>query len=272
MGPPRNLATELAKTFRELAELKRNTTEPYEPGWLSRSDECLRRLKFTHREVESFAAIVTGSSVISCPEEMPDDLMAVASSYDSSGRYGTEIPFSDNIGSHFAGGRWQADSKHDAIIAVTNAGAVATQARLKLHYEKGEGKYEVQRTLKPGQQIWLRLAELIRNQIPDRSGNTLPISLSNGTFEVQDLQSLSGSLLVSAISFDNTWGGRVQPRVPECCGINVPAQFFPSFFDIPPNDLWNVFETVANDACTGDQDNLGGDMLSFSTTNSSIAQ
>jgi len=52
----------------------------------------------------------------------PDDLMAVAVSYDASGRYGTEAVFSDNLGRSFIGGEWRADATHNQIIAVTNSG------------------------------------------------------------------------------------------------------------------------------------------------------
>jgi hypothetical protein len=200
---------------------------------------------------------------------LPDDLMAIASSYDPSGRYGTEVTFGDKIGSHFAGGEWRADATHGAIIAVTNAGSLSAQARVTLHYDKGGKKYEVQRTLKTGEQMWLRLAELIQNQIPDRNGNALPPSLSSGTYEVQDIGGKPGSLLVSGLSTDNTFGGHIGHPVPECCNTSNP-QFQPGFFEVDLDGMWDPFLTLATDACAGGQVPL--DMLSFWPSNPAIAQ
>ncbi|HEY6764895.1 MAG TPA: hypothetical protein VI386_08985, partial [Candidatus Sulfotelmatobacter sp.] len=104
----------------------------------------------------------------------PDDLIAIAASYDSTGRYGAQTPFSDNLGSYWSGGQWEVDSTHNALIAVTNGGSRPTDALLTIHYDNGRQKYEVQQTIAVGDQIWLNVAELIRNQVPDRKGRTLP--------------------------------------------------------------------------------------------------
>jgi hypothetical protein len=75
----------------------------------------------------------------------PDDLLGVAASYDSRGRYGAQTPFSDNLGAYWAGGQWQVDATHNAIVAVTNGGTRATEARLTLHFEDGRKNYRSSR-------------------------------------------------------------------------------------------------------------------------------
>jgi len=200
----------------------------------------------------------------------PDDVVAFASSHDETGRYGTDVAFTDAIGSHFVGGEWRADATHDAMMAVINTGAVVSKARVTLRYDKGEKKYEMERALQSGEQMWIRLGDLIQRRVPDTNGNALPPNMEHASFEVEDLNRHSGSLLVSTASVDNSWGRHLRHETAECCGINVPARFSPSFFDVPPDDLWNPFLTVANDACTGGQDEI--DMLNFWTTNPSIAQ
>ena len=50
-------------------DVKRKTTDPYDPGALSRFGACLNRPSFTHAETDTFEAMVTGSSRrISSPE------------------------------------------------------------------------------------------------------------------------------------------------------------------------------------------------------------
>jgi hypothetical protein len=94
---------------------------------------------------EAHWALVTLTSPSS-----PDDLLAVAASYDSTGRYGAQTPFSDNLGAYWAGGQWQVDATHNAIIAVTNGGSRATEALLTLHFDDGKKDYEIQQTIPAG--------------------------------------------------------------------------------------------------------------------------
>ena len=56
----------------------------------------------------------------------PDDLLAVATSFDSSGRLGAQTPFTDQAANHWAGGIWEVDPTHNTLIAVGNAGNAAT--------------------------------------------------------------------------------------------------------------------------------------------------
>jgi hypothetical protein len=127
-------------------------------------------------------ALVTLTSPVS-----PDDLLATAASYDSTGRYGAQTPFSDNLGAYWAGGQWQVDATHNALVAVTNGGNRATKALLTLHFDDGRKNYEIQQTIQPGDQMWLNLADLIHQGVPDRKGNAFPADVASGTHDLEDL-------------------------------------------------------------------------------------
>jgi hypothetical protein len=64
---------------------------------------------------------------------------------------------------------------------VTNGGSKATATRLTLHYDEGRQKYEMQRTIQPGAQMWVNFADLVHNRTPDRQGNLLPADLASAT-------------------------------------------------------------------------------------------
>ncbi|MGA7752520.1 MAG: hypothetical protein WCB05_06810, partial [Candidatus Sulfotelmatobacter sp.] len=120
-------------------------------------------------------------------DALPDDLVAFATSIDASGRYNLSTRFAGAMGGHFTGGEWRADAHHNQIATITNVGTKPTEALLTLHYANGQRKYELQQTIQPGDQMWVNLAKLIRNRTADRSGNTLPVDLTNVTYELRDL-------------------------------------------------------------------------------------
>jgi hypothetical protein len=123
---------------------------------------------------------------VSSPTAKPDDVMAVASSYDSTGRYGAQTPFSDQLADHWVGGEWRVDSTHNSIVAVTNAGHKPTTAALTFHYNHGQNHYEIQETIAPGEQLWLNLGDLIHGAVPDRQGRTFPADLTAGTYDLRE--------------------------------------------------------------------------------------
>ena len=114
------------------------------------------------------------------------------------------------------------------------------------------------------------LAQLVRQRIPDREGNTLPVDVSSVTYDLQDLTQRSHSLTVGELAVGGTWGVQaVQPPCPECCGQDV-LGFSPDPVDLATGNT----DTVAIDgieACNGDPTVLTPDFTSWSSGNSSIA-
>jgi hypothetical protein len=150
----------------------------------------------------------------------PDDLMAVAASFDSTGRYGAQTPFSDNLSFYWVGGEWQVDSTHNAIVAVTNGGSRSTDALLTLHYDNGQKKYEIQQSIAAGDQMWLNFGNLIRHSVPDRKGNILPTDLTSGTYDLEDLNpGIGGNLIEGKVVVDKTWGHLTYGCL-TCCGYS----------------------------------------------------
>jgi hypothetical protein len=103
--------------------------------------------------------------VLSAPVQ-PDELLAVASSYDQTGRYGAQTPFSDQLASHWEAGKWEVDSMHDSLVTVGNGGNKAERAQLTILYNQGRDQYQVERLLAPDEQMALDFGKLIRDQVP----------------------------------------------------------------------------------------------------------
>ncbi len=199
----------------------------------------------------------------------PTDLIALASSYDASGRYNLDTPFSSNVAGHFAGGEWRADADHNQIMAVTNTGMKATSALLTLHYDNGEKTYEMWQAIQPGDQMWVNVASLIRNRVLDRKGNVLPADASFGTYDLQDLSPGLGSLTQGNLAVDNTFGFQVQPPYPRCCPSTNPG-WSPCVFDVVI-DGTDFGEIAGYDSCTGDLVDISSDFNDSWSANPAIA-
>jgi hypothetical protein len=87
------------------------------------------------------------TSVTITTNSKPDELMAVAASYDTALRYGAQTPFSDQLAFHWAGSLWEYDPYHNSIITAGNGGAKPTQAAFTTFYNQGTQKYELEQTL-----------------------------------------------------------------------------------------------------------------------------
>jgi len=64
-----------------------------------------------------------------------------------------------------------------------------------LHYDNGEKKYEMQQTIQPGHQMWVNLSQLVRQRIPDRTGNALPVDVSSDLLQQQSVPVRDGYAL-----------------------------------------------------------------------------
>jgi hypothetical protein len=215
------------------------------------------------------------TSVILATSGLPDEVMAVAASYDQTLKYGAQTPFSDQLSHHWAGGQWQYDPYHNSIITAGNGGTKATQAAFTIFYNQGTQKYQLEQTLQPGQQMWMDLGKLIRESTPDKTGKTLPRDLASGSYEFRDLTNTGiGTLFEGKVIYDKTYG-HVIYGCATCCGYNAAELYFNPIFVLlpgPPVDDgvwgWSVCDQQYEDVSTDFWDNWGSVNTSIVTFDS----
>jgi hypothetical protein len=206
--------------------------------------------------------------VISGPMQ-PNDVIAIAASYDSTGRYGAQTPFSDQLNSSMAAGKWLADSLHDSIITVGNGGIEPARAQLTFFYHGGQDKYQVEQTLAPDEQMWLDLGQLIRDQVPGKDGKTIPPEVTSGVYQIKDLSHVVlGPLYEAKLIVDKT-NGHAFYGCYQCCGDDG------AVMGIVPIDVFvngTLGQTVWSAShCDGGPYNINSAMTSWWTNDTSIA-
>jgi hypothetical protein len=210
------------------------------------------------------------ASVVLTTKGLPDEVMAVAASYDATLRYGAQTPFSDQLSFKWEGSAWEYDVQHDSIITAGNGGTKPTRALFTIYYNQGAEKYELEQTLEPEQQMWIDVGKLIRDRMPDKTGKTLPTDLSSGSYEIRDLTDPGiGTLFEGKVTYDKTYG-HVTYGCANCCAYHFP------YFNFNPLGLFvggqGINGVEANDTCGG----IGDDISSYfwgnwTTANHSIA-
>ena len=140
---------------------------------------------------------------------------------------------------------------------------------LTLHYEDGQKKYEMRRTIQPGDQMWVSLTSLIRERVPDRKGNILPVEVNGGTYDVQELTPGNHKVMASALAVDSSLGSQVLHPILRCCGADG-AVWDPGSFDlvIDGTDFGSIDGT---DQCTGQPLDISGDFTSWWSGNTAVA-
>jgi hypothetical protein len=168
-----------------------------------------------------------------------------------------------------AGGEWRADSTHNQLIAVTNSGQKPVETLLSLHYANGEKIYEMQQTIAPGDQMWVNLASLIRDRVPDRKGNLLPADLASGTYDVQQINSDPRGLSLGSLAVDQTWGYQIAPPYGICCSDEDPS-WDPDGFDLFLTEPGQA-SLEAVDSCNGTVLDLSPSIFTWASDNTSVA-
>ena len=102
------------------------------------------------------------ASVMLSTNGMPDEVMAVAASYDETLRYGAQTPFNDQLSARWEGGMWEYDPYHSSIITAGNGGKKPTLAAFTIFYNQGTQRYDLEQTLQPDDQMWIDVGKLIR--------------------------------------------------------------------------------------------------------------
>jgi hypothetical protein len=209
------------------------------------------------------------ASVILSAPVLPDELLAVAASYDQTGRYGAQTPFSDQLAPHWEGGKWEVDGAHNSLSTIINGGNKPVVAELTIFYNQGKGQYQMQRLLAPEEQMFVDFGQLIHYQIPDKNGQILPHDLTFGAYRVRDLtDSTTASLYEGKVIVDKTFG-HVSYGCMICCGPDSP---FMMYDPLPVSVGGSARQGVqAMDSCTERISTITGDFSTWWTDDTSIA-
>ncbi len=163
--------------------------------------------------------------ILSAPVQ-PNDLMAVAASYDQTGRYGAQTPFNDQLAFHWEGGKWEVDAMHNSLVTVGNGGNKAVRAQLSIFYNEGKGQYQVEQMLAPDEQMGLDFGKLIHDQVPDKDGRR-PAARSH-LRRIPGSRSHrrgGGNLYEGKVILDKTYGHATYGCM-TCCGYAEPYMEF----------------------------------------------
>jgi len=211
----------------------------------------------------NWAAVILSAPVL------PDELLAVAASYDQSGRYGVQTPFNDQLASHWEAGKWEVDGTHNSLVAITNGGSKPALAQLTILYNQGSGQWQIEQMLAPDEQMFLDFGKLIHDRVPDKNGHTLPPGLTSGAYRVLDLNDNPlGSLYEGKVIVDKRFGHAAYGCA-ICCGPNNPYMLFDPLF-LPVGG--SSGQTIdATNSCTKRQVNVTSDFPTWWTNNTSVA-
>src|SRR5580765_1761013 len=109
-----------------------------------------------------------------------------------------------------------------AAYALGAASMLVHSTPKTLFYNQGTQKYQLEQNLQPGEQMWMDIGKLIRENVPDKTGKTLPSDLTTGSYEFRDLTNkVVGSLFEGKIIYDKTYG-HVTYGCSLCCGYTTP--------------------------------------------------
>ncbi|MGH9500083.1 MAG: hypothetical protein ACRD3L_13160 [Terriglobales bacterium] len=138
-----------------------------------------------------------------------------------------------------------------------------TRAQVTLFYNGGKSKYRVEKSLAPGEHIWLNLGELLHDQLPDSDGATIPPDVMFGSYELRDLgHPVIGQLYEGKLVVDKTYG-HASYGCNHCCGYSQ-SQLSPTPLGGPPgidntdtyqsysvcNARWEDFDEAFNPSST----------------------
>jgi hypothetical protein len=155
------------------------------------------------------------------------------------------------------------------VIGAGNGGAEATTAEVTLFYNGGKSTYRTETMLSPGQQLWLDVGHLVRDQVPDSDGHTLPVSTMTGSYELRDLDhQLVGQLFEGKLVIDKTYG-HASYGCGGCCGYTVPY-IDPNPFDGPPDEDSDDY-IYSTENCGGGLEDVTDGGFDWGSSNTAVA-
>lgn len=200
---------------------------------------------------------------------LPDEVMAVAASFDSTLHYGAQTPFSDQLIAHLEGGQWLVDPTHTSLIAAGNGGNKPIKAALTIFYDQGRQKYQLEQTIAANDQWWVNFGELIRTQIADKNGNVLPMDLSSGAYQLQEISDPQQDLLFEGkVITDKTYGHATYGCM-QCCGYGGPFGLVGNPTGVTMSGTSGV-SSYATDQCIGTYVNVNPYFPTWTSSNTSI--
>jgi len=236
---------------------------PFKPNETQELDvAALQAQKFLPSDA-NWATVILSAPVL------PEELLAVAASYDRTGRYGTQTPFNDQLASHWEAGAWQVDSTHNSLVTISNGGNKPALAQITILYNQGTAQYQLEQPLAPDEQMVLDFAKLIHDQVPDKNGNTLPHDLTWGTYRILDLaDEAAGSLYEGKVILDKTYGHATYGCM-ICCGPESPLMQYDPLTVAAGSSQNQTIQAV--NSCTNRLAVVTGDFPTWWTDNTSIA-
>jgi hypothetical protein len=188
---------------------------------------------------------------------LPNEVMAVAASYDATLRYGAQTPFSDQLIAHLEGG---------------NGGNKPVNAALTFFYDQGQKQYRLEQTIAADDQWWIDIGQLIHGQVPDKDGAILPAGLTAGAYQLRAIgDSPQDFLYEGKVVTDKTYGHATYGCM-ICCGYGGDAG--PPFLIADPTGVAVADSTYADvysvNACTGSPDNVDGYFPTWWSSDNSI--
>lgn len=196
------------------------------------------------------------------------DLVPLAASFDESGRYGLQTPFSEGVSHLWKGSMWHVDNAHNSLITAGNGGSETTHAAMTLFYNRGQSSYTIEKRLEPGEQIWTDISDIIRNQVPDKNGKTIPAGVTMGSYELRDLDHIGrGYLYEGKLVIDKSLGHGYYGCA-GCCGYEGQK--------LLPNPFWGGVGTQGSntaeseDMCSDSWVNVTSETYEWASTNAGI--
>ena len=119
--------------------------------------------------------------------------------------------------------------------------------------------------------MWIDLGKLIRENLPDKNGKTLPAGLTSGSYEIRDLTNTGvGTLFEGKIVYDKTYG-HVTYGCGSCCGFKGGLHLWYDPLGIP---LLGTSDNGATclDTCSGQYEDVSDNLFgNWDTANHAIA-